>query len=240
MEDINEYFIGMALGVRFRANFSIEDQMGSIVDTILYSKNSFFGPSIFPKVKGFLGSKILFNELTQNKIHIDNSNVILELNFTDEQGFRKDEADKITKMFEGQIIRNVMQQFKIREIVRIGYIKRYVYNIDNLANTFVNKTIGDTLGGINDINLSFSKKFTTVDGQIKQNVNDYDNAIFNIIKKADLDEIFMAIDFQRYFHPFLDNAGEIKLRQFIEKAEAFNSGNYLAWLNKNYLEAANV
>jgi len=240
MEDINEYFIGMALGVRFRANFSIEDQMGSIVDTILYSKNSFFGPSIFPKVKGLLGSKILFNELTQNKIHIDNSNVILELNFTDEQGFRKDEADKITKMFEEQIIRNVMQEFKIREIVRIGYIKRYVYNIDNLANTFVNKTIGDTLGGINDINLSFSKKFTTVDGQIKQDVNDYDNAIFNIIKKADLDEIFMAIDFQRYFHPFLDNAGEIKLRQFIEKAEAFNSGNYLAWLNKNYLEAANV
>jgi len=240
MEDINEYFIGMALGVRFRANFSIEDQMGSIVDTILYSKNSFFGPSIFPKVKGLLGSKILFNELTQNKIHIDNSNVILELNFTDEQGFRKEEADKITKMFEGQIIRNVMQEFKIREIVRIGYIKRYVYNIDNLANTFVNKTIGDTLGGINDINLSFSKKFTTVDGQIKQDVNDYDNAIFNIIKKADLDEIFMAIDFQRYFHPFLDNAGEIKLRQFIEKAEAFNSGNYLAWLNKNYLEAANV
>ncbi len=240
MKDISEYYIGLALGVRFRANFAIEDQMGSIVDKILYNKNSFFDPKVFPKVKNLIGVKILFNEITQSKIHIDNSNVILDINFAEEQGFCKDNTEEIIKKFDEQIINNILFEYKIKEVVRIGFIKRYLYPIQDLAKTFVNKTIGNTLGGINDINLSFSKKFTTPEGQVKKDIFDYDNAIFNVIKKADLDEIFMAIDYQRYFHPFLDNAGEIKLKHFIERVEAFNSNNYVEWLNKNYLEPDNV
>lgn len=237
MDNIQEYFVGMALGVRFRANFSIEDQLGSIVDNILYDKKSFFNPKIFPKVRNSIGSKILLNEVTQNNMQIDNSNIILDVNFSKEVGFKSQDSAEIIEMFDEQIIKGIMMSYKIKEIVRIGYIKRYVYPIHELATTFVNKTIGNTLGGINDINLSFSKKFTTTDGKLKKDVYDYDNAIFNVIKKADLDEIFMSIDYQRYFDPFLDNAGEIKLSQFIDKAESFNSGNYVEWLNNNYLES---
>lgn len=236
MDNINDYFIGLAVGVRFRANFSIEDQMGSIVDNILYSKNSYFNPSKFPTVKNLIGRKIIFNELTQSKIHIDNSNLIIDINFSDETGYIKEDVPELIRKFDEQIIKNILLGYKIKEIVRIGFVKRYLYPIEDLATTFVDKTIGNTLGGINDINLSFSKKFTTPEGQVKQDVHDYDNAIFNVIKKADLNEIFMAIDYQRYFLPFLDNAGVIKLKEFIDRAEAFNSGNYLEWLNKNYLE----
>jgi hypothetical protein len=210
--------------------------MGSIVDTILYSKDSYFNPSKFPAVKNLIGRKIIFNEITQSKIHIDNSNVILEINFSDENGFQKEDVKDIITKFDEQIVKSILIDYKIKEIVRIGYVKRYVYPIEDLARTFVDKTIGNTLGGINDINLSFSKKFVTPEGQVKQDIHDYDNAIFNVIKKADLNEIFMAIDYQRYFHPFLDNASVIKLKGFIDRAEGFNSGNYLEWLNKNYLE----
>ena len=38
IEKTNDYLIGIALGIRFRANFSIEDQLGKIVDTILKRK----------------------------------------------------------------------------------------------------------------------------------------------------------------------------------------------------------
>jgi hypothetical protein len=34
IEKIDQYLIGLAIGIRFRANFSIEDQFGKIVDTI--------------------------------------------------------------------------------------------------------------------------------------------------------------------------------------------------------------
>ena len=77
IENLDEFIIGIAIGIRFRAKFTIEDQLGKIVDTVLYSKNSFFTPQIFPQVQNLIGKKILFNEKTQDKLHIDNSNIIL-------------------------------------------------------------------------------------------------------------------------------------------------------------------
>ncbi|HBD94208.1 MAG TPA: hypothetical protein DC057_08555 [Spirochaetia bacterium] len=240
IEKTNDFLIGIAIGVRFRANFSIEDQLGKIVDTILYSKNSSFSPVIFPKVRNTIGSKILFNEITEDKIHIDNSNIILEINLHSNNIFKKDNINDIISSFEVEIINKIMNEFKIKEIIRVGFIKRYIYQVNTLASSFVQKTIGNTIDGINDINLSFSKKIVTPEGLIKKDVNDYDNVIFNIIKKADLDEIFMAIDYQRYFNPFLPIASEIKFASFIQAANSFNETKYPEWINKNYTEAIDV
>jgi len=240
IEKTNDYLIGIAIGVRFRANFSIEDQLGKIVDTILYTKKSFFNPEVFPQVRNMIGRKMLFNELTEDKIHIDNSNIILEINFSEKSKFSKDSIDAILNAFESEIIDRILRDFKIKEILRVGYVKRYLYQIDKLASSFVNKTIGKTIEGINDINLSFSKKIPTPEGLTKKDVNDYDNVIFNIIKKSDLDEIFMSIDYQRYFNPFLPAASEIKFSNFIQRANAFNDNNYPEWINKNYTEAIDV
>ena len=240
INNIDNYLIGIAIGLRFRANFSIEDQLGKILDTILYSKKSFFSPKVFPKVRNSIGNKVLFNEYTLDKIHIDNSNIILEINFNEDGTFSKGDIPKILKAFEQDIIDNVVKAFKIKEIVRIGYIKRYLFKIDQLASSFVDKTIGNTIEGINDINLSFSKKFTTSAGLVKKDIFDYDNVIFNIIKKSSLDEIFMSIDFQRYFDPFLPNSNEIKFQTFITKVDEFNRKNYPEWINKNYSEAIDV
>lgn len=240
IEKTNDYLIGIAIGIRFRANFSIEDQLGKIVDTILYSKNSFFNPDKFPKVRNMIGRKILFNELSEDRIHIDNSNIILEINFNENSKFKKENIGNIIDAFENEIIDRILRDFKIKEIIRVGYIKRYLYQIDELATSFVNKTIGNTIDGINDINLSFSKKIPTTDGLAKKDVNDYDNVIFNIIKKSDLDEIFMSIDYQRYFNPFLPIAAEIKFSTFIQRANAFNDNNYPDWINKNYTGVIDV
>ncbi len=239
MLNISDHFVGLAIGVRFRANFSIEDQLGTIIDEILYSEKSYFNPTRFPQVRALMGSKILYNERTQDRMEIDNSNIIINVNFADD-GIKKEDSEMVKRMFEEQIVNGIMKNFKIKEIVRVGYIKRYIYKMENLADSFVNKTIGSTLGGINDINLSFSKKFPTSEGLIKQDVHDYDNVIFNVIKKSDLNEIFMAIDYQRYYHPFLNDVSELEIKPFFEKAELFSGRDYLDWLNKNYLEASNA
>jgi hypothetical protein len=233
---LNDFLIGIALGVRFRANFSVEDQLGKIVDTILYSKGAFFNPSIFPQVSSMVGSKALVNPKTNDNLRIDNSNFILELFLTKEGSFSIKDLQKIQVQFEDQIINRVMRSFALTQIVRIGYVKRYLFPLEELAKLFVDKTIGKTLGGVNDINLSFSKKLAVGESLVKQGVNDYQNAIFNIIKKADLQEIFMAVDFQHLYDPFLESSAEIQFGSFIEQAERFNSNNYLPWLNSNYME----
>lgn len=236
IEDLNEYLLGIAIGVRFRPNFSIEDQLGIIADTILYSDNSFFGPTVFPKATPLATSKVLSNETSTDRLVIDHSNVLLEIYFGEGAHFNKEELQDILDNFNDQIIKNILGGFHIREIQRLGYVRRYLFEIETLASNFVEKTIGSTLAGVNDINLNFSKKLATQEALIKEGVADYDNAIFTIIKKAGIDEIFMAIDYQSYYDPFLPMSGVIQFKPFIDKATRFNSTTYRKWLNENYME----
>lgn len=231
-----ESLVNIALGIRFRANFSIEDQLGQIVDRILYSKDSFFNPKIFPSVAGGVGRKVLINNKTADQLTIDNSNIILEINFV---SFSASDVDKILFHFENDIIKGILKEFAIKEIVRIGFVNGYIFKMEDLAKKFVDKTIGRTLEGVNDIQLTFSKKLPILDSLVKKGVNDYDSAIFTVIKKADLNEIFMSLDYQRYYEPFLSSASGIDFGRFIGDAEEFNNRRYLLWLNKNYLEAEN-
>ncbi|MDD3275161.1 MAG: hypothetical protein PHN16_05365 [Candidatus Omnitrophica bacterium] len=238
VQNLDDYLVGIVLGIRFRANFSIEDKLGQILDTILYSKKSYFSPEVFSTVRGEVGKKIIFNQETQDSLTIDNSNFILEINFNEDKkrGFKKSDLQGILQKFDEQIIKEVMKSFKICEIMRIGYIKRYLFPIHQLAESFVNKTVGKNLDGVNDINLRFSKKLPVVEAVIKKEVSDYDNVIFSIIKSADRDEIFMAVDYQSYFDPFLQSIDAIQFDNFINQADIFNKNKYLTWLNENYIE----
>jgi len=232
IENLEEYQIGIAIGIRYRANFSLEDQLGNIVDQILYGKGSFFGPQVFPGVINKVNEKILINEGSRDHLVINNSNIILEVNYG--ETFQQSDLTKILKSFNQEIIDDVMKKYRVTEINRVGFINRYLFKMENLADSFINKTIGATLEGINDINLRFSKKIPVPESLVKKGVNDYDNVIFNVIKKADKEELFMSVDYQKYFDPFLTSASQIEFDNFVKRADSFNSGNYLKWLNKNY------
>ncbi len=238
IENLDDYLIGIATGVRFRANFSVEDQLGRILDAILYSQNSFFNPSVFPNVVNTaVAQRAMVNKETDDKLIIDNSNFILETQFGFQNGFKKEDAPNILQKFEEQIIKGIMSKYKIQQIIRVGLIKRYLFPIKDLAKTFVDKTVGETLEGVNDINLRFSKKVSVPEALVKQNVNDWSNAIFNVIKKSDADEIFMSVDYQLYYSPSLEKASQINFIPFTQAAENFNQKRYLPWINTNYMEA---
>lgn len=90
------------------------------------------------------------------------------------------------------------------------------------------------MDGVNDIDLKFSRKFPVPESLTKKNIYDYDNVIFNIIKRADKDELYISVDYQKYFEPFLQSSVGINFQDFAKKANEFNSKNYLNWLNTNY------
>jgi len=233
IKNLNDYLIGFVIGIRYRANFSLEDSLGEIVDKILYSKNAYFNPTIFPFVQNHVNSKVLNNQETNNKLTLNNSNIILDINFSEK--IKKEDYNLIVSKYYEEIIEGVMKKYRITEINRIGIVKRYLFDLEDLAESFIDKTIGKTLDGVNDINLQFSKKFPTPEGLIKEDVYDYTNAIFNIIKHSDAKELFMSIDFQKYFDPFLTNCEQMKFLDFAKSVDGFNTNNYLPWLNKNYL-----
>ncbi len=236
IESLDEFLVGVVIGIRFRANFSVEDQLGRMVDRILYSKDSFFNSDVFPRANSTVGQKTLLNPDTLDSLRIDNSNIIMAINLVEKKRFSLKDLPNLYNKFEEQIIKGVVRHYKITQIVRIGFVKRYLFRLEDLAKTFVDKTIGKTLGGVNDINLRFSKKLPVPDALVRRDVNDHYNAIFNVIKKAELHEIFMAIDFQHYYDPFLDTSADIDFRSFIKQTDTFNSARYLEWLNSNYVE----
>lgn len=232
IENLKDYLVGIAIGIRFRANFAIEDRLGSIADRILYAKDSFFNPKMFPRVLSDGGEKRLINDTTMDYLNINNSNIVIELNIGKQTSV--DDIPNIHNRFNQDIVNGIMKEFKITQINRAGYIKKYLFKIEELPKIFIEKTIGGTLEGVSDINLRFSKRYPIEVALAKKNVNDYYNAIYNIIKIAGKDEIFMSIDYQRYYDPFLDNTSQLNFPEFVDKVERYNSKSYLEWLNKYY------
>jgi hypothetical protein len=233
IENLEEYLVGIAIGIRFRPNFSIGDQLGKILDDLLYNKDSTFGCNLFPKVISNIGERSLVNDLTGDIFNINTENFILELNISDL--ITLESIPALIASFKKEIMDGIMSKYRITQIFRIGYIRRYIYPIEELANNFVNKTIGETLGGVQDIDLKFSKKIPSPSAVAQKNVYDYKNVIFNVIKHADKKEIFMSIDYQEIYEPLLSSVRDIDYTSFINGAHEFNKGTYLSWLKTKYL-----
>jgi len=230
ISNLNDYLESIVIGIRYRANFSIADNFGNILDEILYSKGAFFNQDFFPLVlHSKADEKVLFNEDNKNSITINSSNVIIELHNVNKLNLKE-----IIESFKSQIVFGVMKKYKITQINRIGFINRYLFKEKILADNFIEKTIGETLEGIKDINLQFSRKYTISEALVKKDVYDYYNAIYNVIKRANKDELFISVDFQRFYEPVLESTSLIKYEQFIDKVYIYNSEDFLPWLNNNY------
>jgi hypothetical protein len=234
IKNLDSYLKGIVLGIRFRPNFSIEDRLGEIADTILYSKNSIFSPKIFPETETSLEGKTLLNRDTEDNIQINYSNIILDIHFNEKSNFKRQDVPLLLEKYESVILAGVLKKIKVEDIVRIGFVQKYIFEDTTLVKNFIKQTISSNLGDVKDINLRFSKKIPIELSLIKKDVNDYDNVIFNVIKRADKDEIFISLDYQSFYEPFLEDSSSIPYKEFLGKAEKFNSSKFIDWLN-NYL-----
>ena len=236
IRNLSEHLTGIALGVRFRPNFSLEDKLGEIVDSILYSKDSLFDQKIFPEVNYNIGTKTLMNKDNNNKLVVDYSNIVLEIGFEENSGFEKNDTNDIIEAFRRQIINGVLKQHHVQDIIRTGYIQRHIFNIEGLAQLFINKTLGDTVDGVKEISLKFTKKLPLALSLVKQDVNDYDNVIYTVNKRSNESSISIAMDYQSFSDPYLENSESINFHQFIHRANNYSKNNFLTWINSYYKE----
>ncbi len=230
IQKLDTYLNGIVLGVRFRPNFILEDKSGEIIDAILYSKNTIFSTEVFPEVETSVEGKTLFNRDSEDSFKINHANVVLQIQFKEKSKFNRHDASAILENFHSQILNGVLNKYKVEDIVRMGYVQKYTVGNKELAKNFVKMTVGD-LAGVDDINLRFSKKIPLETSLVKKDILDYDNAIFNIIKKADGEEISVSLDYQSFFQPFLLDSSSIPYKQFLDKANKFSSNIFSDWLN---------
>ena len=236
-KDLDKYLIGLVIGIQFRPNFSIEDKIGKITDEILYDDKSFFNPNVFPHVQNDVGKKTLLNYETGDNLLIKNTDFVLTVNLDHNKlkGFNVDDCETIINNFQKQVLKKTMCKFGISQISRVGIIKKYAFPLEKLAKTFADKTVGSTLGGVNNINLNFSKKEPMPKSVAQKKVSDYCNVIFNIIKPPK-HELNISIDYQWYYDPFLEKSNDIQFTTFVKEAKKFIKNKFLPWLNDNYIQ----
>jgi len=232
IDGVQRYLIAAAIGVRFRPNFSLEDKLGTVVDEILYSDASFFDPKFFPNHQAGINERVLLNEETGNTLLLSPSNIILDYNLPNSGD--TESLERVINAFQDQIVKGIMKKYEVTQIGRLGAVLRYVFQIPELAKSFIEQSIGKTLEGVNNINLRFSKRYPVEEALVKKDINDYANVILNVIKRADKEELFISVDYQWYFVPLLDKVEQMKFEEFVERTTRYNRESFPEWVSTNY------
>jgi hypothetical protein len=232
MIDLKQYLTGIAIGIKFRPNYSIEDNLGEIIDELLYRQESLFNYVIFPNTSFGFGEKILHNSQTNDKLTINKSNIILEINFSDK--IPKEKSDSLINEYFKTVTEKIYKIVNIHEVYLIGIVYKYLINDSaNFKNIYSNfKEI--TFGEVEPINFTFTRKVILPESKIKKDKNDYENIIHTILTFPNNEnEILLQVDYQKIFYPKLASIVDIKYDDFISKVKYYNNDTFTQWLEKN-------
>ena len=198
---------GFAFGVRFTKGFHIEDQLGSIVDDILYHEDSKFNEKFFPELQRGEGVRRLIDRRKNNKLTINASDIIFE--YVVEQDFKK-ELTLFLKEFEDNILKRILSTYKIKNIARIGFI--IIAQLDSSdtllsdVNVLVKKHYNENPDEALSLRFNIVKKQPLKIGKVT--TEDYDNTIVTYDKANKEAAITFTVDYQKYFSPVLERIAD--------------------------------
>ena len=229
IKDIVESKTGFAIGFRYEKTFAMQDHYGKIADSILYHKDTLFGPEFFPNIYSPPLELFLIDDKTQDKLIINPSNIILDLYCSDKISAIK--LDKIEESFFN-IATRIMKEYDVKGINRIGYINRYVFTEEGLGKNIIKKTVGKVLDEVSELETRFARRYPVPESLLKKDIDDYHNVIYKISKSSNKEDTSISIDYQHYFIPTMLDIIKKEYMQFIEQMNHYNSKIFLEWLNK--------
>lgn len=231
-KELLKYLAGIVIGIRFRPNFSIEDRLGEMVDEILYSKGSYFNSTFFPTVNHGPTDKTLSNDKTGDKLTISNSEVVLDVALDSNPEKAEIQYGELINSFQKQILDGVLSKVRVKEIVRVGFIHRFITTNEKTTENFIQGLLGDAGIGINEINLKFSRREEPNSKDKKNKILDYQNFIYQIIKNKNGSDLLFSLDYQEYFLPALPEIGDLNFKGFIKSLDDVGSKELMNWVNK--------
>lgn len=202
--------LGFVFGIRVSKSFYLEDKMGAIVDELLYTKDSAFGPSLFPTVQEGPGAKMLYNQSTSDKLTVTHSDFIFE--YTVRSDF-EEEFKKYLDAFKNLIIKQVFKNFDVHYIARFGFIIKSELTKNDLITNSVHDIIKQNHNGFTPD--SYSLRFNVKEKKpikIKDIITeDFDNVIVTYDKPDEDSRLTFSVDYQKYFKPELNSISDSKI-----------------------------
>jgi len=195
---------GFVFGIRVSKSFYLEDKMGAIIDELLYTKDSAFGPSLFPTVQEGQGAKMLYNQTTGDKLTVTHSDFIFE--YTVKNDFDK-EFKKYLDAFKNIVTKQIFKNFDVHYIARFGFIVKSELAKNDAITNSVHDIIKQSHNGFTPD--SYSLRFNVKEKKplkIKDIVTeDFDNIIVTYDKTNEDSQLTFSVDYQKYFKPELNS-----------------------------------
>ncbi len=227
--DFKKKVIGLTIGIRYNKSFRIPDIAGEIMDSLLYSKESPFDPDIFPAIQeNSRRERTLYNPETSEYFRLNTDDLILGINidnnFDSKISWLK---DTVLKYLEDTLF----PKYGIKNIKRLGIIFDQKTSRQPEINTYITTLTTNKVVDAENINLSFSKKLPTIEGQVSKGIQNYRNAIYTFAEQGD--SLLARLDYQYYFDPIVEDLRECKAGAFMDEATMFLEKNYYSWLKKD-------
>jgi hypothetical protein len=188
---------GFVIAVRYNRCFSIEDNLGSIIDDILTHQSKYFDEKFFEEIKHFYNTKMLVSSMG-HKMTISIDNILFE--YETQKDFSS-EFDKFLHAYDKVILNYIFKEYNIQKINRFGCIFKCQLDEGNDVFNAVNKIIEDKNRNVESISFRYnktSKKPLEIEGEIR---SDFENEIVTYDKPTVDKKINFFVDYQRYFNP---------------------------------------
>ncbi|MFH1365921.1 MAG: hypothetical protein ABIG99_00810 [Patescibacteria group bacterium] len=223
--DLKQKIVGITFGIRFNRSFRVPEISGEIIDDILYGNKTPFGTKFFPQVQETAREKTLFNNKTNEYLRINTDDIILGIevkdNFEEKFNWIKNE---VLNYFKDTLFKD----YGLKNIRRVGIVFSHKVEKDTNLDSAIKVLTKDKINGVDNINISFSKKLAATEALYRKDVTDYKNTIYNIIEMESA--ILAELDFQYYYNPPIEDLRECFVDKILSDAKTFLEGNYYNWL----------
>lgn len=228
----------VALGVRFQPHFQVADVFGELVDKILYSGGSPFGPSTFPLVRSNPMERTLVKEDTNNSLHLTIRDAILEM---DVNTSSYADIEKLAKDYNVHVLDHLRSLAKPRGIERYGILLTLDECRNELSQMPVQHYLGAEFDEARSLQMRFTRRLPCLEARVKKNVDDFRNAIY-IVEQDEDGEVNLRIDYQEYFNPALDQEDWQKkpYSKFVARGIDYFQSEFADWLKNLQGEPALV
>jgi len=234
MINLRDNLVGIAIGVKFRNNYTIEDFLGSIADVLLYSKNNgLLNYITFPNHASSLGSNqiTLHNQSTGDNLNINLNSIVLDINFSDQIPKEKS-AELVDEFFEA-LTKKIYAIVNIKDVRMVGLVHKYIIDDESSAGIIQKKFKEITFDDASSITVNFSKKKILPESITNKDYNDYENIICTLsLKHENQKAYFFQVDYQHYYNPRLDSIIDIQYKDFVKNVIYYNTNVISDWIKK--------
>ena len=223
--DLKQKIVGITFGIRFNRSFRVPEISGEMIDDILYGNKTPFGTEFFPKVQETAREKTLFNNKTNEYLRINTDDIILGIEI-------KDDFEKKFEWLKNEVLTyfkdTLFKDYGLKNIRRVGIVFSHKVEKDTNLDSAIKVLTKNKIDGVDNVNISFSKKLSATEALFRKDVNDYKNTIYNI---TEMDNAILAeLDYQYYYNPPIEDLRECFIDKVLSDAKIFLEGSYYNWL----------